>query len=166
MPCQPCNVKRVFMYLARGMTLLEAVKRTIKIMPLIEKAVKPNEKHGNPSDYFTVCTVTGTCACDHVVECISAPICRRNINCGCTCPPPILHAHLESKTCEFSAMTGCTCLYNECGGVCACKCGGWCYFNCDSGYVWNPVTLLCELVAVVPKAGLHPSKILPLILNE
>lgn len=68
----------------------------------------------------------------------------------CRCPAPS-HPH-------SSLVSGrCTAIYDPDSETWACLMPSPCTYTCDAGYVWNPVTLTCDLVAVqliqLPKIG-------------
>ena len=101
------------------------------------------------------------------IVCTSAGACYRTKACtSCSCPDPLPNSHYVSNTCGIAA-SGCVCLpYNansRCYGSCSCVCSGSCLFDCDDDYVWNGVE--CVLAPAV-KAGLHPAKVLAILLEN
>lgn len=97
-------------------------------------------------DYTQACIIGGS-----QTSCIPDDPCDSVDTCSCSCPSPSkANSHYVSDTCAAQGL----CRYA--GGVCTkrgCNCAAststpYCYYACDTGYVWNPVTLLCEAVAV------------------
>lgn len=115
---------------------------------------------GNPGDYAKNCA--GTCAqtaCpNYDAGCGTTADCRTDLPCGmgtCTCPAPLANSHQISNSCVCPAagVGAClTCFNNVCTlDHYQCVCGGTCVYDCDAGYVWNPATLVCDLI---PAGGL------------
>lgn len=101
-------------------------------------------------DYFQNCITGGNCACYAVFHvCATDPDCVNTNTCACTCPaPPVPNSSYVSNTCVPLA-SGCTCLITlrcRTTDLCSCSCSGLCYYNCDLGYVWNPITFACDLI--------------------
>jgi len=110
-------------------------------------------KAGIDPDYNQACIPAGACACfpPPVTICNTSPECLNPINtCSCSCPAPSKpNSHYVSDICTPTNTNNCTCgitLRCTSGKTCTCKCAGVCYYACDVGYVWNPVTLLCDLI--------------------
>lgn len=129
---------------------------------------------GNPSDYSKACLPSLATS----VNCPDAnKICSVSANCSeftetCSCPDPLPNSHYVSDDCSRVILETCVeCKITPFPPLKRCettglyRCNGNCYYDCDPPYEWNPVTQQCELVAV-PKAGLHPSKVVPLIIDE
>jgi hypothetical protein len=126
------------------------------------RSVSPGEKQrlDFDPDYSAACSPAGYCACYGTsASCFSDLGCVNNdpigFPCECDCPaPPKAHSHYVSNTCVSTMSYTCACNSGasppRCygGRSCTCVCSGLCYYSCDSGYAWNPVTELCELVAV------------------
>lgn len=120
----------------------------IRAYELAEKGVervedRKNEvKSGNPTDYTVACVATGTCTCEPVET-----WCERTIdNCSAaSCIPPKSHSHAVSSSCAPTYKCG---LFRDYCIPCTCKISGTCNYDCDTGYVWNPVTLECEVAPV------------------
>lgn len=96
-------------------------------------------------DYSQSC-VCAAGNCSPGIGCDTPPDCRY---CPTgTCPAPSkTHSSYVSNTCNCGMTTGCTCIAYVCGGtVQTCGTAGLCYYACDVGYVWNPVTLNCDLI--------------------
>jgi len=121
----------------------------------LEKPKPIREVLGFDPDYSLSCVVTGSCACRGSSQvCGSLAQCLGVNTCGCSCPSPTVpHSHYVSNTCVSGRTHNCACnrAIGQCydGRTCRCDCTGLCYYACDDGYVWNPVTLTCDLVAVV-----------------
>lgn len=113
---------------------------------------------GFDPDYSGACTVGGSCACNgSLFPCYTVLDCQILTACTCTCAAPwILNSHYVSGCSK--AGTGCSCdtLNNLCrdGRTCTCRCIGLCYYSCDAGYVWNPVTLQCDLIPLPIVGGI------------
>jgi hypothetical protein len=101
-------------------------------------------------DYSQNCVGSGVCDCSVGTDCEDAADCYHSTSCACGCPGPSKpNSHYVSNTCEIH-MSGCMCVIHfwVCSGVaCVCGCMGLCYYSCDAGYVWNPVTSTCDAVA-------------------
>jgi hypothetical protein len=105
-------------------------------------------------DYSTACTPTGYCACYSSTKICTYPVdCLSIIECDYSCPsPPKAHSHFVSETCISDMSYTCNCGGDKkclAGKTCTCICTGLCYYSCDTGYAWNPVTELCEAIAGV-----------------
>jgi hypothetical protein len=93
------------------------------------------------------CVVTGSCGCPSPL-----PNSTQTTGCSITC--------LSTGICRVCNLELLTCT-PTCGrSNCA---AGLCSYTCDVGYHWSGVACVPD---VVPKAGLHPSKPLAIILNE
>lgn len=114
------------------------------------------------ADYSLSCVEKGYCGC---LRDPNTGRCRVLFDfCNCDCPDPKPNSHQVAKNCSTPAprcgappACDCTCTL---GGACS----GTCDYDCDDGYQWNPVTEECELIVKV-QAGLHPSKVVPLIID-
>jgi len=129
----------------------KAIERYERTEPL-----KVELKSGNPTDYTQTCTKTGSPSCKSTsTDCTSTADCRIGIGtCACACPAPLPNSHQETP-CSVVADYSCLCnlILEKCRyGTCA-GCVGTCGYECDAGYVWNPVTLTCDLVPVVGGSG-------------
>jgi len=142
MPCGSCVDK-----LARKLMSHHKID-LIRAYELAEKGVERVEnrnvevKRGNPSDYSVACEPTGTCTCEQVET-----WCEITIN-NCStksCIPPKSHSHVVSSSCAPTYKCGT--FANYCI-PCTCKATGYCYYDCDEGYVWNPATQECEVAPV------------------
>lgn len=162
MPCESCIDK-----LARRLMQNHKIDM-IRAYELAEKAIErvenrdvktPEVKSGNPTDYTKPCT-QGTCADSYGctkegLPCVTALDCAGGtctVTGSCDCPSPLSHSHQVSSCSQLCGITGTCqkCIGNECTPSCAvisCS-SGTCGYDCDSGYVWNPVTLACELPSV------------------
>ena len=147
MPCCSCVDKlarKLFEH--HKIDLIRAYELAEKGMERHEKAEtktvtkKEMEALGFDPDYSQICNPVFTCEWDseHVPKCYKVNL--------CTCPSPSKsHSHYVSNTCNTpvtcaSLTTLSTCIKNYCIGSC--------YYSCDAGYVWNPVTLQCDLIPV------------------
>lgn len=103
-------------------------------------------------DYALACIATGSCTCNAVgTDCSEIP-CENVGTCSCSCPAPSKpHSHYVNNTCT-SYQTGCPCHTGKYGdtclaGTCVCNCSSYCWYACDSGYVFDGSD--CIPVAVV-----------------
>jgi hypothetical protein len=64
----------------------------------------------------------------------------------CLCPDTPAHAHKTSDDCSCDECCG-NYGAGACPDGCSCHCTGHCYYDCDVGYVYNPITGNCEPVA-------------------
>ena len=158
MVCSPCTDRLAYKLLGhhKQLDLLRAFELAEKAIERVENRdnkvnVQTQIKSGNPTDYTQACVATGSCYCDFDEPCVTNVDCQIG-NCGCTCPAPLPNSHLVSNTC-ISSMSGCRCTAHGCTfGSCACRCAtGQCNYDCDSGYVWNPITLQCKLALAAEK---------------
>jgi len=145
MPCGNCVDKFAYKLLSHHpkLDLLRAYELADKAVERVEnRDVKtPVIKSGNPTDYTQSCVKYGSCSCRLVVSACAT----KASTCACKCPSALLHSHLVTSHCGTWLPT--------CGAptVCPCSCQGTCSssqvcdYDCDTGYVWNPVTLQCEL---------------------
>lgn len=111
---------------------------------------------GNPTDYSKVCSV-GTCVASEAACIMSGEYCTIASDCvggncsvsgACGCPAPLANSHQVSPCTVGCSVTGtcAKCLAHMCFPTCLATCAaGTCGYNCDTGYIWNPVTLKCEL---------------------
>jgi hypothetical protein len=106
----------------------------------------------NP-DYSQLCVASGSITCQNAGCATSYPNCDQpcntiNITCACSCPSPLPHSHYVSDNCgvthsscvcRVSPPSNCICRFT--GSACLCNAGGPgtgnCYYNCDSGFIWN-----------------------------
>jgi len=132
----------------------------IRAYELAEKAVERVEsrnhaqpkvtiKSGNPTDYTQSCYTYGSCVCRLVVSTCTL----RTSRCACNCPTPLPNSHQVASHCgtwtfTCGAPTSCPC---TCQGTC--NSSQVCDYDCDDGYVWNPVTSQCEAVAAKEVIG-------------
>jgi len=167
MPCGSCIDKLAFKLMRHHkIDMIRAYELAEKGMERVEnRAVEtPIVKSGNPTDYVLPCA-QGTCI-DSGIECTKAGLpCTTNANCiggscvstgACGCPAPYPNSHQTSGctvTCGASTGTCAKCVAPECVPTCkVTNCIlGTCGYDCDVGYVWNPVTHLCEPLAVAKK---------------
>lgn len=133
-----------------GLDYIDALTRAHKgIQRVSERKKKELAKIGVNPDYSQSCNATGNCSCREGFPCVVVADCRLDLSCGCSCPaPPIANSHYVSDDCA-SFMLGCRCVFFCLAGVCICGCSGDCYYDCDDGFEWNPVTSQCDLIPVV-----------------
>ena len=133
----------------------------IRAYELAEKAVErvaknrpPDLPHplDDPTDYTQACSPcvpAGDCFNDEY--CAVAADCNAGWDCYPVCPAPSkANSHLEGSTCACAKTGGtCGCQLHVCiGSIGTCASPtGLCNYHCDAGYVWNPVTLTCDVVA-------------------
>lgn len=86
-----------------------------------------------------------TCRFREPVYCMPASYCTGT----CTCPDPSdPHSHQVRDGCSCD---DCCVNYGlACPEGCACLCNGTCGYDCDDGYVWDPVLEECVLSAKKP----------------
>jgi len=140
--------------------MVRAYELAEKAVERVENRDSPNIenaliKSGNPTDYTQACNSSvpnGTCRLG--TTCTSVSVCRQGFTCPTPspiCPDPLPNSHLVDNTCAYT-KSGCVCAYIDstrtCDGSPSCVKSGLCNYDCDEGYVWNPVTLACELPAV------------------
>lgn len=108
-------------------------------------------------DYTLSCEASGVCICyGSAYDCTASAQCGPDdISCTCDCPTPKPHSHSVFSNCTKKPTSNCSCdtVLGVCrdGRTCTCGCltGTYCGYNCDFGFVWNPVTLQCEAAVVV-----------------
>jgi len=112
------------------------------------------------------CSKSGSCGAGQ--PCGAVAECRIYFTCTGVCPSALPHSTLVSNTCAC-AKGGCSCLKppyepeKVCGGTIG-TCltpSGICGFDCDDGYEYKNGQCVPKA-----KAGLHPSKLLSIILNN
>jgi hypothetical protein len=142
----------------KNLDLLRAFELAEKAVERVENREKPQSPQilsgkGNPSDYTQLCVgncAGGACSCyTYTTSCTRSAQCYKTNTCAggaCDCPDPLPNSHWVSDTCNCVA-SGCLCFDLVCIGTCSCGCSGTCWYDCDEGYVWNPVTHQCEIPA-------------------
>lgn len=112
-----------------------------------EEKLEIFKKHGFNPDYSESCDSTGSCSCPIPRVCKADIQCLDVTGCDCECPdPPKANSHYVSNNCIVTWLDNCECgPLGECygGRTCTCQCSGLCYYDCDDGYVWDPVTETC-----------------------
>lgn len=184
MPCCSCVQKRIKYMLSRPritqkhdlIWIMEEAERQVEakesVQPLTKTEVrKEMAKLGYDPDYYQGCTASGSCSCYGISgfctenwECVNP-----TDTCACACPAASkAHSHYVSNTCSKTTTNNCTCSYPRCaaGKTCKCACNGVCWYNCDDGYQYNPVTGLCELIPVPPaKPLINMPLVNPILVN-
>lgn len=124
----------------------------------------------NP-DYSDTCFPTGSCSCPTPQVCLYPRhiFCLDLGNCACSCPaPPKANSHYVSDTCGVSYSWFCECnVAGACiaGRSCSCGCAGLCYYDCDTGWEWDPSTEECVPVPIEEKPLINPPLVNPIIVN-
>lgn len=126
---------------------------------------------GHNPDYTIPCNSCPTGDCSVGMEDCSDPWdCRHCPSTTCS-SPPIPHSTC-TNICICSPTQGCDCreilhiptCVTKVGEPIICALSGVCNCNCDAGYYYDPITKQCLLLA--RKAGLHPSKVLSILLDD
>jgi len=120
---------------------------TPEIHSLTREEKQVLEKRGIDPDYYVNCTVGGSCVCVKNVLCGVNDDCASTIDCTCSCiAPPKAHSSYVSNTCTSHHSCVCNPSTHRCPSstLCTCSCAGNCWYSCDTGYVWNPVTETCD----------------------
>lgn len=140
MGCKPCLDKWTNVYLSKGFPIKKAKSMGKKLLKRIEK--RKEIKSSNPYDYSKPCIPVGECTCILRSEHGFTWCQLLATTCGSDCPPPKPNSHYVTKDCLGQWQ----CEIYDC--VCWCAIiSGACYYDCDEGYVWNPATQQCELIA-------------------
>ena len=161
MPCCSCVDKLAYRLMSNHkIDLIRAYEIAEKGIERHERAEAVTKEEmqalGFDPDYSLNCVAGGTCACRTLAEsytCVDPDNCAKNNACTKSCPDPSKpHSHYVSNTCA-AQMDGSACVCSgtpeKCrGGTCVCIVTGLCYYVCDDGYTYNPVTGDCELIAV------------------
>jgi len=181
MPCGSCVDKLALkLVLHHKIDLIRAYELAEKGVERVENRVPAEIKSGNPTDYTLPCT-QGTCTgVDPTTTCTKIGLdCTVSSNCvggsckvtgSCGCPAPVAHSTLISNCTITCAPIGtcAKCLFLTCVPTCTrstCT-NGTCGYDCDEGYVWNPVTLACELPAAPPaKPLINMPLVNPILVN-
>lgn len=162
MPCGSCVEKLARKLMSHHkidmIRAYELADRSVeRVESHVERSCLDNVPFGNhPSDYSLGCArnassplsvicINGGGVCAISTEC-PAQVCPSNY-----CPTPKTNSHLVSNTC--TGAVGTTCRYctpatSKCRLTGTCVYAGSCFYDCDVGYVWNPVTLQCEMPVV------------------
>jgi len=124
---------------------------------------------GVDPDYSLPCVGSGETQCYPAGSfCYTNDDCIISWTCDCRCQPPLPNSHqleIPWPTCLEGHI--CTCIivefWGECLGEGVCTCTGVCYYDCDEGYIWDGTACVPAVPPPISKAGLHPSKVIPLI---
>jgi len=123
---------------------------------------------GNPTDYTQPCTLNLSMPCpDARIPCTVNGECAEGTCPSGQCPAPLANSHLETG-CSSAGVITVTCAFcltalpRKCRTAGTCLYNGTCGYECDVGYIWNPVTLTCDLIPVSAGASSGNSVIVAL----
>lgn len=83
-----------------------------------------------------------------------------------SCPAPLPNSHYVSNNCTKVVYVTCQeCISRRCKTTGTYKCAGTCGYDCTPPYVWNPITLQCEIPPIPAKPLINKPLVNPTLIN-